>query len=490
MRCVSRSVFRVQRLHGIQGKLRGLSLLVPALLLALSAGAAAADVESVKAQWEMLQKQDAEVMAPKRYREAAKAMQNLDKALASDDFDKQQEKLTKAEEKLEVLNEAVLAVETTWPDLLQLRAWAQDANAVESAPGSWAKAEDQLISATEKMESGRREAAIRQAEPLPDLYREVHKEAVHYNLVGESWKLLREAEKLKVSEYAPRSYVRALDATELVDKLLEELPYDAPEVENAAHEAARKTRHMRWMLDHLISVTKPETRPRLESEIVAWEDALSMTMRTLGLLPEFEGGMKVPLQQVQVEADRLLRERDRLRQQLQLTLANLDSLHGVIQGLKGNVAEYAGVVALLRPFEEDAKVIDMIQGRFTQGEGRVLVENRDLILRLHGMYFESSASEIAPESDHLLDKVVQTIEELPGSYLIIEGHTDNSGRDETNMRLSEERAESIRAYLIRQGIDGGRITTVGYGAAKPVSSNKTEEGRRLNRRIEITISRM
>lgn len=494
MRCVFFSTFPVQESVGVLGKPRGLVFLswslATILVMALATGTAVADIESTKALWNSLQEQEADVLAPKRYREAEREMRDLEKAITKGDLEEQQRELSKVEEKLQLLNEAVLTVQTVWPELLQLRARAQEANAAAGAAATWKKAESLLISSTEKMESGRREAALRQAEPLPQLYRQAHKEAVRYNLVGETWKLLHEAEKLDASQFAPRSYVRALDATQHVEQLLETMPDDSPVVKDAAHEAARKTRHMRWLLDQVRSVTKSESRPRLESEIVNWEDALSQAMITLGLLPEFEAGMGVPLQQVQVEADRLVRERNRLRQQLQVTLVNLDSLRAVIRGLKGNVEEFEGMVALLRPYEEDAKVIDIIQGRFTQGEGRVLVENRDLILRLHGMFFESGESDISSENDHLLNKVVQTIEELPGSYLIIEGHTDNSGRDASNMQLSQERAESVRAYLVAQGIKADRITTVGYGAAKPVSSNQTAEGRRLNRRIEITISRM
>ena len=331
---------------------------------------------------------------------------------------------------------------------------------------------------------------MRQAEPLTALYQKAHKEAVRFNLIGNTRRLLAEADKLDASQFTPRSYVRALDATEHVEQMLETSSDDSPAVQEAARLAALKTRHMRWLLDRIRGVLRDETRPQLESEIVAWEDALAQSMVTIGLVPEFEGGLGVPLQQVQVESDRLIRERDRLRQQLHAALANLDSMRAEIQNLKGNVEEFQGMVSLLRPYEEDARIIETIQSRFTQGEGRVLVENRDLILRLHGLRFASSEAEIPAANDHLLAKVVQTIEDLPGAYLIIEGHTDNTGRDQKNMTLSQERADAVRAYLVEAGVDADRITTVGYGSAKPVSSNETEEGRRLNRRIEITISRI
>jgi outer membrane protein OmpA-like peptidoglycan-associated protein len=460
------------------------------MLVCLVPEGAWADIESARSLWQTLQEEDAAALAPKRFGDAEKRMRELEKAIEDKDFEKQQEKLQKTEEALDVLQEAVLTMQTVFPEILQRRAQAESVDAATAAAAAWLDAEDRFRSIAEKMESGRREAAQRQAVSLADLYQQAFDQAQRFHLVGNTRRLLREAEDLDASQYTPRSYVRALDATNKVEKLLEELPADSPTVQDAARTAALKTRHMRWLLDRIRGVEEAETRPTLESEIVSWEDALARAMITLGLQPEFEGGLGVPLQQVQVEADRLVRERNRLRQQLHATLANLDSLHSEIQGLKGNVEEYEGMIALLRPYERDARVIERIQSRFTQGEGRVLVENRDVILRLHGLTFESGESEISDDNDALLAKVVQTIQELPDSYLIIEGHTDNSGRDQTNMTLSQARADAVRDYLVRAGIRPERITTVGYGAAKPVASNETPEGRRLNRRIEITISRI
>jgi OOP family OmpA-OmpF porin len=69
----------------------------------------------------------------------------------------------------------------------------------------------------------------------------------------------------------------------------------------------------------------------------------------------------------------------------------------------------------------------------------------------------------------------------------IGGHTDAFGPDNYNMMLSRRRAENVRNLMIKGGVDGTRISAVGYGESKPVDANDTMEGRRLNRRIEFTI---
>lgn len=103
---------------------------------------------------------------------------------------------------------------------------------------------------------------------------------------------------------------------------------------------------------------------------------------------------------------------------------------------------------------------------------------------LDGVYFETSSATLQHESYDRLDRVVEYMRYKPNARLRIAGHTDNVGNSGQNQRLSERRAQSVREYLILQGIDGDRIEAVGYGDQQPVGSNDTEEGRQRNRRIE------
>ncbi|MGH7822668.1 MAG: OmpA family protein, partial [Candidatus Binatia bacterium] len=91
-----------------------------------------------------------------------------------------------------------------------------------------------------------------------------------------------------------------------------------------------------------------------------------------------------------------------------------------------------------------------------------------------------------PEGRARLDQAVQVMQQNPTLRVAIEGHTDGMGADVYNEGLSERRAESVKSYLMSQGIDAARMTDVrGFGESKPVASNDTEEGRARNRRVEI-----
>jgi outer membrane protein OmpA-like peptidoglycan-associated protein len=113
---------------------------------------------------------------------------------------------------------------------------------------------------------------------------------------------------------------------------------------------------------------------------------------------------------------------------------------------------------------------------------------RGLKANLADVLFATAKYDLQPPAREALAKFSGIVIAHPGLKLAIEGYTDSTGSDEFNQTLSENRANSVRAYLIGQGIDPNAITATGYGKSNPVASNDTAAGRRLNRRVEIIIS--
>ena len=105
---------------------------------------------------------------------------------------------------------------------------------------------------------------------------------------------------------------------------------------------------------------------------------------------------------------------------------------------------------------------------------------------LEGINFESGKATITTDSYVSLMKVVDIMEAFPETAFRIVGHTDNVGSPEKNQKLSADRAEAVKSFLVEKGIDGSRIVTAGAGDTQPIASNKTAEGRAKNRRIEFT----
>jgi outer membrane protein OmpA-like peptidoglycan-associated protein len=99
--------------------------------------------------------------------------------------------------------------------------------------------------------------------------------------------------------------------------------------------------------------------------------------------------------------------------------------------------------------------------------------------------FDFNSAVIKKESFSALDEAVKVLKTHDGLHFVIEGHTDNVGTDEYNKNLSNSRAKAVMNYFVSKGIPSARISSMGYGEAKPIATNDTEEGRAKNRRVEI-----
>lgn len=110
-------------------------------------------------------------------------------------------------------------------------------------------------------------------------------------------------------------------------------------------------------------------------------------------------------------------------------------------------------------------------------------------MNLYNIYFETDLFSILPVSLPELEKLANFLLTNPQLEVEIQGHTDNSGNPERNLKLSELRAKSVVEYLVSKGISANRLFPKGYGENKPVSTNETEEGRRLNRRTTVKIGK-
>jgi outer membrane protein OmpA-like peptidoglycan-associated protein len=101
--------------------------------------------------------------------------------------------------------------------------------------------------------------------------------------------------------------------------------------------------------------------------------------------------------------------------------------------------------------------------------------------------FAQSKSELSPESFDEIDNIISILRENPGFGILLEGHTDNQGDWNENLKLSLSRVESVRDYLVLKGIRKDRIKVKGWGGTKPIMSNMVEERRKFNRRVEFTL---
>jgi outer membrane protein OmpA-like peptidoglycan-associated protein len=117
------------------------------------------------------------------------------------------------------------------------------------------------------------------------------------------------------------------------------------------------------------------------------------------------------------------------------------------------------------------------------------VTNEEIKLK-ENVDFETDSAKLLPSSKPLLDEVVTVMKEHPDiEHVRVGGHTDSTGDKAHNLKLSDDRAASVKQYLVEHGIAADRLASKGYGEARPIADNKTEEGRAQNRRVDIHILR-
>lgn len=106
---------------------------------------------------------------------------------------------------------------------------------------------------------------------------------------------------------------------------------------------------------------------------------------------------------------------------------------------------------------------------------------------LSNVYFDSGKSSLKTESYKELNELLEYMTLKKDLKIEIAGHTDDVGDDNTNMKLSDERAKAVKAYLVKKGIASARISTMAFGETQPIADNATPEGKAKNRRIEVNV---
>jgi outer membrane protein OmpA-like peptidoglycan-associated protein len=106
-------------------------------------------------------------------------------------------------------------------------------------------------------------------------------------------------------------------------------------------------------------------------------------------------------------------------------------------------------------------------------------------IRLNNVFFDFARFTLRPQSHAELNRLIEFLQGHPTMTIELGGHTDNVGDETTNMKLSQNRVNAVKEYLVATGIDASRLVAKGYGKSRPRADNKTEEGRQTNRRVEF-----
>ncbi|MEM7280979.1 MAG: OmpA family protein [Pseudomonadota bacterium] len=433
----------------------------------------------------------ADLLSPRRFAAGMASYNEAQERFESGrDLNSIKTKLSDAVASFKQATEGTELARVTMAALLKTRGDAMQAGATTGAADLWQDAEEQFRSIASDIERGRIKSAQRKLESGETVYREAELAAIKANYLDDTKTLLAAASRNKVERYAPKTLAKSKQLLAEAEKALTENRYDTDRPRSLAQQANYEANHALYLASQLQKVRNKQSTT--EDLILDWQKPMRRVASAADLVPRFDNGYENATQELVEYIESLqksnqglkqdLQDRDKQISQMEIELAELEKMLGGVSQER---------VALSRRLEAQAiarQNFRQVEDMFVSEEAQVLRDSDNVVMRLVGLNFDSGESEIKSDNFVLLTKVQSAIRIFPRGEIIVEGHTDSYGGDENNMRLSEERAEAVRAYLLaNMNINPAKITSLGFGETRPIANNETSEGREKNRRIDIVI---
>lgn len=446
------------------------------------------DADAAKAAAE---EADASLLSPRNFTRAMSEFEDAEDALRRGrNIETVRSNAGDATRYFRAATEAATLARTALAQVLKSRQDAANARAPELAPELWEDAQRDFASAIRYLERGDLKNAQRKDIEATTLYRDAELVAIKAQYLNETRKLIADADRARVGRYAPMTLERARQLLADAERELSENRYDTDLPRSLAKQANYEAKHAFYVSELARKVRDRDLS--VEELVLSWEAPMRAISDAADLVPDMQDGPERLSGELVSYIDTLRNNLQRLEQEKQeneTRIADMeDELAALDERLGGATAERA---ALIQRLEAQARVkeqFERVEKMFSQDEARVFRQGNTVILRLVGLSFASGASQIQPANFDLLAKVEKAIDVFPNSELIIEGHTDAYGGDDFNQKLSQERAESVKQYMINaMRIQDFRLIATGYGETRPVASNETEAGRTKNRRIDVVI---
>ena len=468
------------------------------VLLALTGAAQAAqdlDAAALKAALDKARGEQVDALSPKNFAAAVEAHDAAVKdAARGRKDDKVRARVQEGEAALGRATAAAAAARQLLGSVIKAREDALTAEAPKFASEAWTKAAERFREAMMENEQNDTKNAQRRAAEAEVLLREAELIAIKGGILNEARALIAQADEAKVGKLAPRSLQAAKRFLAEADQEIQRNRYDVAQPRKLAAQARYEARHATYLAQLIERVLKEENDDQagIEGLILSYEEPLKQIAGEMELSAQFDKGMQAPLQEINEHAGQQAQEVRRLKQDLADRDDQLAQLNTQIQRVQSRLGgESEERVALQRRVDAQERMrssVRALEASFSAQEANVIRQGDDVVLSLLGIKFPSGRSTIDASSAPLMKKVQQGLALFPGASISVEGHTDPLHSDSTNLILSQDRADAVRQYLVSNfAMDPEKITSVGYGEARPVATNETAAGRARNRRIDLVI---
>jgi len=442
-------------------------------------------VKQLEAGLESARANEVDTLAPGDFKEAesafAKARQELEKGGKPEVIG---EYVAEGNASLKEAEKIAQAAKTVLDLLKESRKKALEAGA-DQLGKSYTDVEDQYKKLTQAIKNDNLDYALKHAADIQTAYRGVEITAIKSNVLGNVRKIMAEADGAKVQKLVPSAYGDALKALNEADAYVGQNPYDVEGIRQKASHAelmARRLLALHESSEKLQEMAPEEAALYLEGLMVRLGNAL----KTEDLRDRVTSAQVITLTDA---AMAVMQERQSVEMDYINGQARISELEQELEGLKGFSRQQAKAKEQLEAEREFNERFNQIQGYFNADEAEVYKKGNQLIIRLRGIRFPVGQSVLRPENYTLLSKVQRAISDFGQPRITIEGHTDSTGSIQANLKLSEQRAEAVKTYLVaNKTLPESQIQATGYGPNRPLAPNTTLEGRAINRRIDVVIT--
>jgi outer membrane protein OmpA-like peptidoglycan-associated protein len=476
-----------------------LSALIVVLFLGLAGGPVLAagniDAAGLAAAVEKARQEQLDVLAPRTFAQAVQASQNATKeAERGRASEKVAARVQEGEAALEKARTVAANAKQTLAGVIKTRQDALVAEAPKFAGEAWTKANDRFLQAMRENESGDLDDAQKRAAEAEVLLRDAELIGVKGGILNEVRNLIAQADEAKVARYAPRTLQSAKRNLAEAEQEIDRNRYDVAQPRKLAAQARYDVKHATYLAQQVQRTMQQEKDDQagIEALILSWEEPLERIAADMELDIRFDEGQQKPMKEIGEYAQQQSQEMRRLKQEIQDRDQQIAALNGQLQRVESKLGgESQERIALQRQVDAQARLranVAAIEASFTADEARVYRQGEDVVVSLLGINFPSGRSNIDSSSTALMRKVQQALALFPDSSIVVEGHTDANGSDSANLILSQDRADAVKQYLVTQfGTNAEKISSIGYGEARPVATNETAAGRARNRRIDLVI---
>lgn len=423
----------------------------------------------------------ANILAPKNYGDAAEHYRSAeDRLRRGRSLESIKRDLNAAAVSLRKAVEATRLANVTLASAIQARNDAEEANAAEYAAKQWQEAEEKFSEAAIRLENGNVRSAQSRSRDAEEMYRGAELAAIKANYLDEARRLIAQAKDERVDRYAPKTLAKAERLLSQAERTLNENRYDTDEPRSLARQAKYEANHAMYLARILTPVRDRDVT--LEDFALSTEVPVTRIAGTLDFVAELDQGNEGPTQSIISKIETLQKDSFELNE----NRAQILALEAEIQQLEGQLGKQSERLAAQ---EKSRQVLRQIDAMFGPEEAQVFAQGQNVVIRPIGLLFPSGSSQIEVQYFVLLRKIQDAIGQFPDSIVTVEGHTDSFGSDETNLSLSQQRAEAVREYILAnmQELDGSDVVPIGFGESRPVANNETSEGRAKNRRIDLLI---